>query len=359
MIRLMLVDDESIFREHLCTTVEWSSYGFEICGEAENGREALEKLEICRPDIMLVDINMPFIDGLRLSEIVAEKYPQIAIVIVTGHDEFEYAKQAVRLGVKDYILKPFDNGELISALEKLRDKILKDRGRWYNYLGPDYTNTGFFSGETYENLLFHMKSRDEDRVLEELNRIFDCITEKKLSFVYTTTLCSALVSLCLSCLTESGKSIEETVGKDFSPLEEIKNKESIGDLKEWITGLFQKTLRILNAGKITRAGKIAEDAKKYIQDHFGDENLSVEKIAASLYINSRYLRKVFTENVGMTIVDYITGVRMEKARQLLEKSNIKHAEIARMLGYNDASYFSKCFKKYYGLSPSEYELRKK
>lgn len=309
--------------------------------------------------LMLVDINMPFIDGLSLSEILVEKHPQIAIVIVTGHDEFEYAKKAVKLGVKDYILKPFDNEELMATLKKLKDKILKDKGRWYNYLGPDYTNTGFYSGEAYENLLFHMKSRNEDKVVEELNRIFECITEKKLSFIYSTTLCSALISLCLSCLTESGKNIEEAVGKDFSPLDEIKDKETMGDLKEWIIGLFQKTLLILNAGKTTRAGKITEGAKKYIQDRFGDEDLSVEKIAASLYINSRYLRKVFTENTGMTIIDYITGVRMEKAGQLLEKPNIKHSEIARMLGYSDACYFSKCFKKYYGVSPSEYELRKK
>lgn len=355
----MLVDDEPIFREHLCTTVDWQSYGFEICGEAENGKEALEKLEICRPDIILVDINMPFVDGLRLSEIIAETHPYISIVIVTGHDEFEYAKKAVRLGVKDYILKPFDSGELIATLEKLKDKILEEKCKWYNYLSSDYTNTGFCSKEAYENLLFHMKSRNEGKVLEELNLIFDCITEKKLSFVYSITLCSSLVSLCLSCLTESGKKIEEVLGKDFSPLEEIKNKNSIEDLKEWITGLFQKTLEVLHAGKTTRAGKIAEEAKKYININFNDPGLSVEKIAANLYINSRYLRKAFADNIGMTIVDYITGVRMEKARQLLENSNIKHAEIARMVGYGDAFYFSKCFKKCYGITPSEYELRKK
>jgi len=359
MIRLMLVDDEPIFREHLRTTVDWQACGFYICGEAENGREALEKLEICRPDIILADINMPFVDGLRLSEMLTEKRPDIAIVIVTGHDEFEYAKKAVKLGVKDYILKPFDNGELIATLERLKDKILKEKCKWYNYLSSDYTNTGFYSKEAYENLLFHMKSKNEDKLLEQLNRIFDCITEKKLSFVYSVTLCSSLVSLCLSCLTESGKKIEDEFGKDFSPLEEIKNKNSIEDLKKWITGLFQQTLRVLHAGKTTRAGKIAEEAKKYISINFSEQSLSVEKIAASLYINSRYLRKAFADNIGMTIVDYITGVRMEKARQLLENSSIKHAEIARMVGYGDAFYFSKCFKKHYGITPSEYELRKK
>ena len=127
MIKIMIIDDEPIFREHLCATVDWKRYGFEVCAEAENGCEALEKVESSHPDIVLVDINMPFMDGLAFTEKLSGKYPRIAVVIVTGHDEFEYAKKAVKLGVKDYILKPFDNEELMSTLIKVRDKILEER----------------------------------------------------------------------------------------------------------------------------------------------------------------------------------------------------------------------------------------
>ena len=358
MIKLMLVDDEPIFREHLCATVDWLSYGFVICGEAENGNEALEKLEIYRPDIILVDINMPFMDGLCLSEILTEKHPDISIVIVTGHDEFEYAKKAVRLGVKDYILKPFDNEELIATLLKLKEEIIKVRGKWYNYLGSDCTNTGFCSGTAYENLMLYLKARNREKVALELDHIFECIEGKKLSFVYAATICSGLISLCLSCLTEAGKNIETVVGKGFSPLEEIRDKDSIEDLKSWIENLFHGTMAALGIEKTSRAGSITVMAKDYIARNYQDESLNVEKIARSLFINSRYLRRVFTAHTQMTVIDYITRLRMQKAAELLEGANIKHVEIARMLGYSDACYFSRCFKKFYGISPSEYELNK-
>ncbi len=355
MIKLMLVDDEPIFREHLCTTVDWLSHGFVICAEAENGKEALEKLEACCPDIVLVDINMPYMDGLRLSEILTQKYPGIFIVIVTGHDEFEYAKRAVRLGMKDYILKPFDNEELMGTLLKLKEEIMKVRGKWYNQLEPDCTNADFCSGTAYENLMLYLKAQNAEKVEEELEHIFECVEGKKISVIYFSTICSGLISLCLSSLTEAGKNIETVLGTGFSPLEEIRNRESVDDLKAWIKDIFRRTLTALGAGKLSRSENIAEMAKEYIAENYREESLNVEKIARSLFINSRYLRRVFTAKTRMTLVDYITRFRMQKAAELLEGANIKHAEIAKMLGYSDAYYFSRCFKRFYGISPSEYE----
>lgn len=123
MINIMVVDDESIFREFLRTTIDWTSYGFEIVCEAKNGIEALEQAELHRLDIVLVDINMPFMDGIMLSEKLLEWNPDIRIVLITGHSEFEYARKAIRLGVEDYILKPFTKEELLITLMKLQQQI--------------------------------------------------------------------------------------------------------------------------------------------------------------------------------------------------------------------------------------------
>ncbi|MGO4273525.1 response regulator, partial [Paenibacillus sp. TAF58] len=100
MQKILIVDDESIFREYLRTALDWEAYGFEICAEAKNGVEALEQVDLHRPDIALVDITMPFMDGLTLTEHLKMRYPATSVVLITGHNEFDYARKALKLGVE-------------------------------------------------------------------------------------------------------------------------------------------------------------------------------------------------------------------------------------------------------------------
>ena len=125
MQKILIVDDESIFREYLRSVLDWEAYGFEICGEAKNGIEALELAGQHLPDIALVDITMPFMDGFSLTEQLKARYPAIRIVLITGHNEFDYARKALRLGVEDYILKPFSKDELVLTLLRLQQEQLK------------------------------------------------------------------------------------------------------------------------------------------------------------------------------------------------------------------------------------------
>ncbi len=123
MINIMIVDDMPIFREFLQGFINWSAYGFRISAVAVDGKDALEKIEIEAPDIVLTDITMPFINGIELAKIIYEKYPEISTILITGHDDFSYAKQALQVGVCDYILKPFEKEELILSLLKIKDNI--------------------------------------------------------------------------------------------------------------------------------------------------------------------------------------------------------------------------------------------
>ncbi|MFD0693566.1 response regulator [Paenibacillus sp. GCM10027628] len=125
MQKIMIVDDESIFREYLRTALDWEAYGFEICAEAKNGVEALEQVEQHLPDIALVDITMPFMDGLSFTEQIKERFPATSVVLITGHNEFDYARKALKLGVEDYILKPFTKEELVLTLIKLQKEHQK------------------------------------------------------------------------------------------------------------------------------------------------------------------------------------------------------------------------------------------
>lgn len=123
MYRVLLVDDEEDVREGLVVEVDWEALDLRIVGLAENGREALEMAERVEPDIVVTDISMPFMDGLELARRLRERNPLVKVVILTGYDEFDYARQAVSLSVDEYLLKPFSAAHLAELLTRLRGQM--------------------------------------------------------------------------------------------------------------------------------------------------------------------------------------------------------------------------------------------
>lgn len=126
MYRVLLVDDEEDVREGLVIEVDWEALDLRIVGLAENGREALEMAERVEPDIVVTDISMPFMDGLELARRLRERNPLVKVVILTGYDEFDYARQAVSLSVDEYLLKPFSAGHLTELLTRLRAQMASE-----------------------------------------------------------------------------------------------------------------------------------------------------------------------------------------------------------------------------------------
>ncbi len=123
LYKVMIVDDEAIIREGLRSRIDWQTYGFELVGDYTNGREALDAIGLQPPDLIISDICMPFMDGLELAEQVQQQYPQIKMVILTGFDEFEYARRAIRLKVSDFILKPITAHEIRERLIQIRTEM--------------------------------------------------------------------------------------------------------------------------------------------------------------------------------------------------------------------------------------------
>ena len=125
--KVFFVEDEAITREGIRDNVDWQASGFEFCGEATDGEMALPLLRTAQPDVLITDIKMPFMDGLQLSKIMRERMPWVKIIILSGHDEFEYAQQAIKLGVTDYLLKPITVQNLQTALQKLTVQLDQER----------------------------------------------------------------------------------------------------------------------------------------------------------------------------------------------------------------------------------------
>lgn len=164
LYRIMLVDDEEEVRESIIKKIDWAAAGFQVVGDAENGEDALEKLENLETDVLLTDIRMPYMDGLTLTEKVKQRYPSVKVVIFSGFDDFEYAQKAIKLNVTEYILKPVNVEELTAILKKLKASLDEEieQKRNVNILRESYRNSLPIIREHFLNDMIHgIKDREE------------------------------------------------------------------------------------------------------------------------------------------------------------------------------------------------------
>lgn len=125
-MKVFLVEDEYIVREGIKNNIDWEKNGYVFCGEASDGELAFPMISEKRPDIVITDIRMPFMDGIELSRMIKEEYPEIKIIILSGHEEFEYAKAAIQIGVEEYLLKPINGDELLQVVNRVAQKIKEE-----------------------------------------------------------------------------------------------------------------------------------------------------------------------------------------------------------------------------------------
>ena len=157
LYKIMLVDDEEEVRKSIINKIDWADTGFEVIGDAENGKDALEKIEQNEPDLVLTDIKMPYMDGLTMAETIRQQYPSVKIVIFSGFDEFEYAKKAIKLNVIEYILKPVNVEELTAILKKIKKNLDEEieQKRNVNLLRESYIKNLPTIREHFLNDLIH------------------------------------------------------------------------------------------------------------------------------------------------------------------------------------------------------------
>ncbi|WP_168735831.1 response regulator transcription factor [Cohnella fermenti] len=241
------------------------------------------------------------------------------------------------------------------AREALRSKFLLGEDRVIDYasLDPGSAGTSFLA-ESNDRLAHALRMGDWSELELRLDGLFREIRERKLSLDLTYVSCMGWVSVALSHVTEAGHPIEDCFGEHFFPYSDIRALETVDAVKEWMKSLFRQAFDYVGKHKKTRSSNIAKGARQLIEEKYGDPELTVEAVAGSLFINPSYLRAVFKKAYGMTASEYLIHVRMEKAKELIG-GGLKHSDIAERVGFNDPGYFSKSFRKFFGLSPSEYE----
>ncbi len=533
MLKVFLVEDESIMREGLRDNMPWQQYGYDFVGEASDGEMALPLIRKMRPDVLITDIKMPFMDGLMLSRIVSKEFPAMKIIILSGHDDFDYARQAIEIGVEQYILKPVTREKMKTVLVEIKEKIESEREKSqylerfnkemqeYEQMAQRHFFEKVFSGQfpvqdiyaEMEKLSLELdgpcfnlvmitaekkqkgSTRGQDSVLmlrceEEMLHYFmkypECLAfywnintygilikgEEEAVKSFTGRVVQNIVRIYsqaeeeyewyvaagepvmrLSQLSECYEQVnqklslrhlmpgqhvivetqdvitladeKENLAKfdaakvnpdilnhffDFGTENEIDNFtrnyfQSIKDglksklfrnylllnvrfsaiayaeklgcsqedflqkaeadnipedmqnldvIKDYFSRLVRQVILERDKENTDRSHTILAGALEYIEEHYGQESLSLNDAAAVINVSPNYFSAMFSQEMNMTFIEYVTKKRMEKAKKLLRQSNLSTAEIAAQSGYKDAHYFSFVFKKTQGCTPREY-----
>lgn len=333
MYKLIIADDEHYVREALKGIIPWEEYGFEISAEAENGEQALDLIETDPPQLLIADIEMPFMNGIQLAEILACSYPGIKIIFLTGYDKFTYAYSAIKQGVSDYLLKPINVQELISAVVSIRNAIDREH---IEKSQMDFGKDIFSIIEN--NLIEAMKNNDFQQINSTLKSILNNVKA-----MHGSQSHDEIIKLLIDVL-------ERFCTEEEIPF--VKAEENMDDGQ--FIHYFVQTVNCSSANKLIRKNSIIEDVMNYILEHYSDPDLSLIKISNEIHVNPTYLSRIFNHASRKSLTTYITEVRLAQALKLF-KNGVQSVEIvSSQVGFRNPSYFSKCFKMEYGVAPSEF-----
>lgn len=402
MYKMIVVDDEYLVRLGIAETVNWADIGVEIVATATNGKEGLEKIREYKPDVIISDVKMPVMNGVEMVKQLHDDNYDGIVVMLSGYNDFDYAKSALEAGVFRYLLKPIDNDELTSAIktacEKLEKKRKQDRLLSDLDVGLPVIKTklvdDMFHGEIVDGIrdklslydlpiiekgiVFYCKadeisdSVDADKrvalalsVLEK--EVLDMLgehksvysrTQKRVAFatdVKDVNLLAAKLRQVLKIYEKQSKILVSIgISNPFGSIEEIAS--AFGTAK-YIA--YNKLFASINTVNTTEASartykKHIVDALAYISMHYRECELKIKDVAEYLFVSESYLMHLFKKELGKTFNTCLTEYRMMEARRLLEEQKHKVYEIAEMVGYSDTKYFGQVFRKTEGCSPSEY-----
>ena len=537
LYRIILVDDEEEVRQSIIKKIDWEDAGFSVVGDAENGQEALEKVEALEPDVILTDIRMPYMDGLSLAERVRQRYPSIKIVIFSGYDEFEYAKQAIKLNVTEYILKPVNVEELTAILKRIKSNLdeeieqkrnvsllrenyrrnlpilreqflnelvggtassqnmeerlmeyhiplagakkwvaaaidigkealgagrelplhrerdlipisvkqlfgekleqycrcavftssrasgselaliaaidgensqtglidvlgdickeirkilevpvtvgighscqdLKDIGGSYksamdalgykaivgaggtiyiNDVEPVSSGLLRFDSRAEAALMAAVKFGPREQIEEAVRAVVDKMIDAKVHFsqcqAYMLSISSSMIQMIQQYELDITQLSEGDAADTFAIIPKMVKVE---DFSRWLLSMALHINQAMNQERDNTMKQVIQKAKEYIMENYQDPDLSVEKICRQLHLSPAYFSTMFKKETGQAYIAYLTQVRLDKAGELLNKTDDKTYVIAAKVGYQEQNYFSYVFKKRFGISPTKF-----
>lgn len=332
-MKVLIVDDDKLARKGLIAMMNWEKYGFEVAGDVQNGRKALEFLQEHSVDIVFTDIDMPEIDGLQLMQMCRAEYPHVKFVIFSVYEDFRYAQAAIRMGALDYISKiSFDPEECEQILGQISAK--------------------------YKELSRKAQGADEDRIW---------IKELEARWMHPKWIFNdqEFASLCKVTQEIRLRSAERIFVKSFHNLQIMSDQESelpslntVEEMLDWINQwrdkIYEEYKVVQNSSDIYSFAAIIA----YIEDHIGDD-IRLDKAAELIGMSRSYFSTRFKVMTGETFRHYVIKRKMKAASERIAIGEKSITQIATEFGYDNFHYFAKTFSKEYGCTPAEYRKRVK
>lgn len=389
---MLIADDEPIIREGIREAVDWHALGMTVTAEAEDGEEALELASAHAAHVLLVDLNMPIMNGITLIRSVRKQLPACRIVIITGHDEFSYAQEALRLNVDDYILKPVNPGQLKKVLQSVRDKLEREAEQ-EKYLslaygqiaknlpllrerfGLDWIAGSMETGEIRERLQFLQLPPDPPKqigiircpelaanqpLLKESDRQLYLFAVENIAaewlksrdlLMFRDGQGSIVVCLWQDARDTIAHDIERSVKDYLKITANLAFVPVTGGLTDVAAAYITCRKLVLKEAQIT---PLVRRARQFIRERYADPELTLETLAQSLQVSPVYLSRIMKQELGTSFVNLITQTRVNNAIKLLNSTDLPIHEIAGRVGYESQHYFSTAFKKTVGVSPNQY-----
>lgn len=418
MIKILIVDDEKLERESLKSIIN-SKYSDEIVLlEAKHGREAIQIGDMEKPDIVMTDIKMPGIDGIQVIKKIKSFLPNTYFLILTAYDYFDFAKEAIECGVKEYILKPFDRDGILEKIDYALKFINTEREKLKSQMeveermgsvmpmleseltycivddslnSIDYDNYMKYLGVSLKKgycILVRLDEYNEKKLRMKVGEYLKEFITKTHRVIYSYKF-TDYITFFIDCDEESEDYvvIENSINISKSMAYEIRKKFNvsstigIGSVHNSLESMNisyseacrcmefkQSNLKVIHYNDLDKIDLgISNDSENkvqhkeifyrvvnYITGNYS-KDISLEKTAKKFNLSSYYFSRTFKEIFGVTFSEKLTSIRMDKAKELLSKEDSNIKDICYEVGYNDPNYFSKAFKKYVGISPSEYK----
>ncbi|MFB9279474.1 response regulator transcription factor [Cohnella cellulosilytica] len=336
MYHVLIAEDEQWIRQSVAEMINRMGDDFVLAGEARNGQEAWTLIEELWPAILVTDVMMPQMDGLALIERVVEQQIPMTFVILSGYDNFEYARRAIRYGVTEYLLKPVQMEQLHEALKRSAAQ-----------LGSNGELNRLLVG--FRNLLDRFDPADSGLFYRKALQLIDQVlamprldgpAKLNLLRLFEHRLLSLLRDLqAPASALDIGRSTDDpTIRRHLQTL-----------LETWV-------LHKSESAALDNHRTAMRKACEYIGQHY-KKDISLTQMAAATHMSVSHFSLRFKEYTGKTLVQYIQETRIHKAKELLRDTSLKAYEIAEETGFSTHSYFVRVFKNTTGLSPGEYKKR--
>jgi len=417
MYRILLADDEPIILSGLRSMLDWGKLGCTVAGTVRNGKQALEFISRQRPDIVICDIKMPLISGLELLSACADQYPEIVFIMLTNHQDFHMVQQSLRSRAADYLLKiDLDEEKLAHSMEmaiaecEKRRKLFRDfpagsrlesvpNSAIMRHVSVLLSANGEESARraiaglkrqaAADNCAAALLFMDPSRIpniavftQEEKARLFNFhrnlvedVAQKLFRdqpyVMFRPEPCCDSITLFFWNLPDS-RLIERFHTKLTATLGDISQMQINLLVSELLSGpdlrqlhlqmeLLKRELEVcprtlLFYNQSMGKSDYVAAAKRYVEGHIL-ERVLVQDVAAAIGITPNYLSSLFKRQLGQNFMDYVNATKIKYACSLLEGGKHLVYEISHMLGYDNAYYFTKVFKRYMKVTPTEYQAR--